>query len=377
MASLRVVTRSVSRRILPQSAVATQTLKHSIRLFSTRNNGSYSNSNNRNQQNNNRRYVRMGMTAAVGLGVIGTVFAADKPTVDYNAVRKDIADILDAENYDDGSYGPVFVRLAWHASGTFCKNTKTGGSNGATMRYDPESKHGANAGLHVAREKLEKIKKKYPGLSYADLWTLAGVVAIEEMGGPKISWRSGRSDAPDNKTCPPNGRLPDADKKHEHIRTIFYRMGFDDREIVALIGGGHALGRCHKDRSGYDGPWTRAPTTFSNEFFRLLLEEKWTQKKWTGPLQFENSKTGSDLMMLPADLALLEDKEFRKHVELYSKDRDVFFADFARAFGKLLELGVKFPDVKPETVAAAAPAAAPAAKSKEANSKSWWQKIFG
>ena len=83
--------------------------------------------------------------------------------------------------YDDGSFGPVLIRLAWHAAGTFDKASKTGGSNGATMRFAPESAHGANAGLSVARDLLEPVKKKYPGLSYADLWSLAGVVAIQEM----------------------------------------------------------------------------------------------------------------------------------------------------------------------------------------------------
>jgi len=80
-------------------------------------------------------------------------------------------------------------RLGWHASGTYCVHTKTGGSNGATMRFDPEASWGANAGLKGAREFLEPIKSKYPGLSYADLWTLASVVAIEEMGGPVIPVR--------------------------------------------------------------------------------------------------------------------------------------------------------------------------------------------
>lgn len=54
--------------------------------------------------------------------------------------------------------------------------------------------------------------------------------------------------------CTPDGRLPDADKGADHIRNIFYRMGFNDEEIVALSGA-HALGRCHTDRSGFDGPW--------------------------------------------------------------------------------------------------------------------------
>jgi len=78
------------------------------------------------------------------------------------------------------------VRLAWHASGTYDKTTETGGSNGATMRFSGESKHGANAGLNLARDFLEPIKKKHPEISYSDLWILASYVAIEEMGGPKL-----------------------------------------------------------------------------------------------------------------------------------------------------------------------------------------------
>jgi len=166
-----------------------------------------------------------------------------------------------------------FVRLAWHASGTFDQVSKTGGSNGATMRYIPESSDGANAGLEKARAFLEPVKQKFPGISYSDLWILAGNTAIEEMGGPKLGFTPGRSDVPDAKNIPPNGRLPDAAQGAKHVRDVFYRMGFNDQEIVALVGA-HCLGRCHTDRSGFSGPWTRAPTTFSNLFFQELLENK-------------------------------------------------------------------------------------------------------
>jgi cytochrome c peroxidase len=78
---------------------------------------------------------------------------------DYQAVYNEIANRLDENgDYDDGSYGPVLLRLAWHASGTFDKATGTGGSNGATMRFAPESAHGANAGLKAARDFLEPVK---------------------------------------------------------------------------------------------------------------------------------------------------------------------------------------------------------------------------
>lgn len=254
--------------------------------------------------------------------------------VDYDAVRKDIATILSKEGYDDGSYGPVLVRLAWHASGTYDKDTNTGGSNGATMRFCPESRHGANAGLGVARSLLDPIKSKHPNISYADLWTLAGVVAIEEAHGPTIPWTPGRVDFPDGTHCPPDGRLPDASQGADHIRAVFGRMGFDDREMVALIGA-HALGRCHTDRSGFSGPWTKSPTMFSNDFFNELLNQKWTKKAWDGPLQYQDES--GELMMLPTDIALLEDPNFRKWVEIYAADEQRFFDDFASAFSKLLD----------------------------------------
>ena len=241
--------------------------------------------------------------------------SAAPPPVDWNKLRARIVDLLDDEKYDDGSWGPVFVRLAWHAAGTYDAKTKRGGSEGAYMRYAHEAGWGANAGLALPRARLEALKAEFPGVSFADLWSFAGTVAIEEMGGPKMKWRPGRKDAAQALTpVLPDGLLPDADgrdKKNnpaDHLRDIFGRMGFNDREIVALSGA-HALGRCHEDRSGFWGPWTRAPTTFSNEYFRLLLDEKWTPKKthkgkpWTGPAQFED-KTG-ELMMLPTDLALV------------------------------------------------------------------------
>lgn len=82
---------------------------------------------------------------------------------DYQKVYNTIAEIMDdAGDYDDGSYGPVLLRLAWHSSGTYDAETKTGGSNFATMRFEPESLHGANNGLDVARNLMQKVKEQYP-----------------------------------------------------------------------------------------------------------------------------------------------------------------------------------------------------------------------
>ena len=258
---------------------------------------------------------------------------------DYQAVYNDIASRLDEkDDYDDGSYGPVLLRLAWHCSGTYDKATNTGGSNGATMRFDPEADHGANAGLKAARDFMEPVKEKHPWISYSDLWTLGGVAAIQEMQGPIVPWRPGREDRTIT-FCTPDGRLPDGSKEQSHLRAIFQRMGFNDQEIVALSGA-HALGRCHTDRSGFEGPWTLSPTVVTNDYYKLLMDEKWGWRQWNGPKQYQD--TSKTLMMLPTDMALVKDGEFKKHVERYAKSNEVFFDEFSKVLTKLFELGVPF-----------------------------------
>ena len=166
------------------------------------------------------------------------------------------------------------------------------------------------------------------------------------MGGPTIPWSAGRADAMSPQAVTPDGRLPNADSgppgtdsaDADHLRTIFYRMGFNDQEIVALSGA-HGLGRCHTTASGYDGPWTPSPNSWTNNaYFTLLSTLKWIPKDWSGPYQYVDAATGK-LMMLPTDLVLLEDKKFAKWVGIYGKDADKFNSDFAKAFQKLEELG--------------------------------------
>jgi cytochrome c peroxidase len=229
--------------------------------------------------------------------------------------------------------------------------SKTGGSGGVgngggTMYFKEELKHGGNAGLQVTAVKwLEPLKKKYgKSISYADLYTLAGVVAIKELGGPKIKWNAGRFDALDPSSVTPDGRLPNAEtgpkgadpSDSAHLRTIFNRMGFNDQEIVALSGA-HAIGWCHTTASGFDGPWSPTPTTFNNVYFTLLETVDWKQRDWSGPFQYEDGS--KKLMMLPTDLALIKDTKFKRYVDVYSKDQAKFFVDFAKAFNKLEELG--------------------------------------
>ncbi|KAJ6804673.1 L-ascorbate peroxidase 2, cytosolic [Iris pallida] len=213
---------------------------------------------------------------------------------------------------------PLMLRLAWHSAGTFDVNSKTGGPFG-TMRHKAELGHGANNGLDIAVKLLEPIKEQFPIISYADFYQLAGVVAVEVTGGPEVPFHPGRED----KTEPPvEGRLPDATKGCDHLRTVFgAQMGLSDQDIVALSGG-HTLGKCHKERSGFEGAWTSNPLIFDNSYYKELL---------TG------EKEG--LLQLPSDKALLSDPVFRPLVEKYAADEDAFFADYSEAHLKLSELG--------------------------------------
>ncbi|CAI0472443.1 unnamed protein product, partial [Linum tenue] len=212
---------------------------------------------------------------------------------------------------------PIVLRLAWHSAGTFDVETKTGGPFG-TIRHGEELAHEANSGLDIAVGLLEPIKAQFPILTYADFYQLAGVVAVEITGGPEIPFHPGR---PDKSEPPPEGRLPQATQGPAHLRDVFYRMGLCDKDIVALSGG-HTLGRCHKERSGFEGPWTCNPLIFDNSYFRELLS---------------GEKQG--LIQLPTDKALLEDPTFRSIVHKYAADEDVFFEDYANAHLKLSELG--------------------------------------
>ena len=143
-------------------------------------------------------------------------------------------------------------------------------------------------------------------------------------------------------------------KTAEGLRKVFNRMGFNDQEIVALSGA-HALGRCHVTASGtylitirfstllqllllsgYVGPWTPTPEIFNNAYFVLLKNLKWTVNPKASKFQYEDES--KKLMMLPSDLVLIEDPQFKTYVDIYASDSKKFFADFADAFSRLLVL---------------------------------------
>eukprot|EP00190_Bangiopsis_sp_CCMP1999_P007649 CAMPEP_0198725284 /NCGR_PEP_ID=MMETSP1475-20131203/2613_1 /TAXON_ID= ORGANISM="Unidentified sp., Strain CCMP1999" /NCGR_SAMPLE_ID=MMETSP1475 /ASSEMBLY_ACC=CAM_ASM_001111 /LENGTH=254 /DNA_ID=CAMNT_0044487031 /DNA_START=168 /DNA_END=935 /DNA_ORIENTATION=+ len=238
-----------------------------------------------------------------------------KMSADLNGLHDELMKM-----YDDVPCQPIMVRLAWHDAGTYHKDMGVPGPD-ASIRFVEEKGHGANKGLDWAMDKLEPLKKKFPDISYADLYQYASVVAIEHAGGPKIPFHLGRKDAtPDD--CTPDGRLPDGDKGVSHLRDIFYRMGFNDEEIVVLSGA-HTLGKAHKERSGFEGPWTHQMHKFDNSYFKEILKEN----------------PDPDLLRLATDSALLSEPRMKELVEAYAKDQNRFFDDYSKAHLKLSELG--------------------------------------
>ncbi|CAM9832630.1 unnamed protein product, partial [Scytosiphon promiscuus] len=171
---------------------------------------------------------------------------------------------------DKSNSHPIMIRLAWHDAGTFNKDStigwpRQGGANGS-IRFEPEINHGANAGLTTALQLLKPVKKKFEEVGWADLMQMASAVAVEVAGGPVIDMKYGRKDAEKPEDCVDEGNLPagnkpfpDADNAQDHLRNVFYRMGFGDEGIVALSGA-HTLGRAFKDRSGEGAESTKFTT---------------------------------------------------------------------------------------------------------------------
>lgn len=304
--------------------------------------------------------------------------------MDLTQIRRDIVRALNAPDHDDGSYAPLLIRFAWHLSGTYDKFKKTGGSNGSTMRFKTESSDPENVGLGKAIKVLNPIHEKYPHISLADLWVLAGYVAIEATGGPHIRFATGRKDFTleeareihgasgcpfgDGKHNPCGSRLPSADLGPDPnaktgdpmyikeaptinaVRGTFERLGFNDKETVCLIILGHQYGRAHPELSGYRGPWYLFDPAHWNVYlnglgypalYTMAARDGHFQEVITeaGKRQWSNHAFGGEWMMLPTDMALWWDEKYKKHVLFYDRNRRQFRDDATLLWKKLTELG--------------------------------------
>ena len=213
-------------------------------------------------------------------------YAKEFKTLDLNAVIKDLHALMtESQDWwpaDFGHYGPLLIRMAWHAAGTYRIADGRGGAGAGQQRFAPLNSWPDNANLDKARRLLWPIKQKYGRkISWADLMILAGNVALESMGFKTFGFGGGRADVWEPEELywgpegtwlgderysgerqlqnplaavqmgliyvnpeGPNGK-PDPVAAAKDIRETFYRMAMNDEETVALIAGGHAFGKTH------------------------------------------------------------------------------------------------------------------------------------
>lgn len=214
-------------------------------------------------------------------------YAEEFKKLDYDALKQDLHNLMtDSQEWwpaDYGHYGPFFIRMSWHAAGTYRTGDGRGGGGTGNQRFAPLNSWPDNGNLDKARRLLWPIKQKYGNkISWADLLLLAGNVAIESMGGKTFGFGAGRPDIwhPEEDIYwgsetewlgdkrytgdrdlenplaavqmgliyvnpeGPNGN-PDPLASAHDIRQTFARMGMNDEETVALVAGGHTFGKAH------------------------------------------------------------------------------------------------------------------------------------
>jgi catalase-peroxidase len=357
-------------------------------------------------------------------------YAEEFKSLDVEALKRDVFEVMKASQdwwpADYGHYGPFFIRMAWHAAGTYRIADGRGGGGSGMQRFAPLNSWPDNASLDKARRLLWPVKQKYGNkISWADLIVFAGNCAYESMGFKTFGFGFGREDrwepeeiiwgtentwlgderhagegdlegpfAADhmgliyvNPEGP--GGNPDPSLAGKFIRQTFKRMAMDDEETVALIVGGHTVGKAHgaapADQhvgpepegtaleaqglgwkntygsgkgndtitSGLEGPWTTEPTKWDNGFLDNLYNHDYEQttspagaKQWapkpnaagvvpTAPNAHDPSKR-QNTMMLTTDLALKTDPIYAEITTRFHEHPDQLDAAFARAWYKLL-----------------------------------------
>jgi catalase-peroxidase len=354
-------------------------------------------------------------------------YAEEFKKLDLAAVKADLKKTLTTSQdwwpADYGNYGPLFIRMAWHSAGTYRSIDGRGGAGGGQQRFEPLNSWPDNANLDKARRLLWPIKQKYGRMiSWADLMVLAGNVALEDMGLKTLGFAGGREDdweadlvywgaetkwlAGDKRYDKERmlerplaavqmgliyvnpegpGGNPDPILAATDIRETFGRMGMDDEETVALIAGGHTLGKTHGAHkvecvgpeptaanmeemgfgwtnkcgkgnaedtmtSGLEGAWTKTPVKWSNNFFENLFGFEWVQTKSpAGATQWiPKDGAGKDMVpdahikgkrnppvMLTTDLSLRFDPVYEKISRRFLANPKEFDDAFAKAWFKL------------------------------------------
>ncbi|HEX7907244.1 MAG TPA: catalase/peroxidase HPI [Paraburkholderia sp.] len=354
-------------------------------------------------------------------------YAKEFKSLDLAAVKNDLRALMTTSQdwwpADFGHYGPLFIRMAWHAAGTYRIGDGRGGAGAGQQRFAPLNSWPDNGNLDKARRLIWPIKQKYGRkISWADLIILTGNVALESMGFKVFGFGGGRQDVwePDQDVYwgtettwlgdkrytgdrdlenplgavqmgliyvnpeGPNGN-PDPLAAARDIRETFARMAMNDEETVALIAGGHTVGKTHGAgdaalvgrepeaagieeqglgwkssyatgkggdaiTSGLEVIWTTTPTKWSNGFFTNLFGYEWElTKSPAGAHQWKpKGDAGADTVpdphdpskrrapsMLTTDLALRFDPAYEKISRRFYENPDEFAEAYSRAWFKL------------------------------------------
>ncbi len=216
----------------------------------------------------------------------GFTYAEEFATLDLDALKQDVFEVMTASQEwwpaDYGHYGPLFIRMSWHAAGTYRIADGRGGGGAGAQRFAPLNSWPDNASLDKARRLLWPVKQKYGRkISWADLLVFAGNCAMESMGfktfgfgfgrediwepeeifwGPEDTWLGDERYSGDRELAAPFGAVqmgliyvnpegpngnPDPMAAARDVRETFGRMAMNDEETAALIVGGHTFGKCH------------------------------------------------------------------------------------------------------------------------------------
>lgn len=282
----------------------------------------------------------------------------------FDAVAEAIWELYAA----DPPLAPQGLRLAWHSAGTYIAETGEHGSNGGHIRFDSVLFTDSNAGLDIVEKALEPLMDRFEGLTYADLFMLAGNVAIEYTQGPSVPFCGGRVDM-DEASAPPDGLLPPAEHPDDDptnfqldniaqtsYTNFFQRMGFTEREMVALMAS-HSIGRMWEQNSGYIGTWDTTEFILDRMFFTALVDqEPWncfrlpnnmSQFGWSGVAAAPDcSDAVPDLAfnMNPFDMSLKMYPAYAEVSREYALDEELMLQEFGSAWYKMTMLGVTCDD---------------------------------
>lgn len=276
----------------------------------------------------------------------------------FKAVATTILSSLEAKtNGASGLEAPRAARAAFHAAATYRPAggaTALGGPNGGWLRFSKEVGFPENTGIDEVVEVLQDMMQQHPCITFADLITFAGVIAIEFAGGPAIAWMPGRRDAlHPSPTLPVATSLPDGAFNAAGVMYWGTNLGLSAREMVVFVGGGHTFGAANFKNSGWNGSFTTDkdmwPTGPKNRWFIDLVTLDWQPEHvpYSNRLQFIPKgashligENGGPIIRFPSDIAMLQAGGPLAHwIHVYSQAERLFLQDYAQVFQRIMQLG--------------------------------------